>query len=132
MRQGENRSRKFAKRLRRRMTNAEIILWSRLRRADFVNVRFRRQHPIGPFIADFACIEARLIVEVDGATHSTDAERGYDRRRENFFVAKGWRILRVTNPDVYKNLEGVMRLVLDAIPPPRRNGGPPPQAGEER
>jgi very-short-patch-repair endonuclease len=113
------------------MTKAEIILWSRLRRSRDVGARFRRQHPIGPFIADFASIDARLVVEIDGATHSTDAERAYDQRRENYLKARGWRVLRVTNLDVYENLDAVLQAILDAIPPPRRNGGPPRKWGRK-
>ena len=78
MRENETRSRAYAKRLRRQLTSAETILWSHLRRDMFLGLRFRRQHPVGPFIADFACTAARLIVEIDGGTHFRPAETSHD------------------------------------------------------
>jgi very-short-patch-repair endonuclease len=66
----------FAETLRRKMTNAEIILWSRLR--EHPAHKFRRQHPIGPYVADFACMAARVVVEVDGATHGSDVQIEHD------------------------------------------------------
>jgi very-short-patch-repair endonuclease len=131
MRQGEQRWRGLAKNLRRRMTDAEIILWSRLRRDAVMGRRFRRQHPIGPYIADFACVAARLVVEVDGGTHGRDEEIAHDRKRDAFLNAHGWHVLRVRNDDVYKNLHDVLDGIARFIPPPRRTAGPPPQAGEE-
>jgi len=89
------------------MTDAEVIMWSRLRDTPF-GMRFRRQHPIGPYIGDFACPMARLIVEVDGGTHSTAAELAYDQRRDAYLRRRGWRVLRVSNLDVYRNLGGVL------------------------
>jgi very-short-patch-repair endonuclease len=91
------------------MTDAETILWSRLR--AWPGLRFRRQHPIGIYIADFACVSAMLVVEVDGATHGSDAERARDAVREKYLVKRGWRIVRVWNSDVYERLEDV----LDAV-----------------
>src|ERR1700730_9966315 len=88
-----------ARAFRRKLTRAETILWSKLRHG-LGGMLFRRQHPIGPYIADFACIRARLVVEVDGATHSTDAERRYDARREAFLRSRSWQIVRVTNDEV--------------------------------
>ena len=96
---------KRARSLRKRMTNAEVILWQHLRRKQVLGLPIRRQHPVGPFIADFACNPLKLIIEVDGDTH-TDA--AYDARRTQFLEAQGWQVLRVFNVDVYENLEGVM------------------------
>jgi very-short-patch-repair endonuclease len=96
-----------ARALRRRLTRAETILWSRLRRG-IAGMHFRRQHPIGPYIADFACIRARLVVEVDGATHCSDEERRHDARRETFLRSRSWQIIRVTNDDVYRSLDAVL------------------------
>ena len=99
-----------ARAFRRKLTNAETILWSRLR--DGVGgMRFRRQHPIGPYIADFACIRARLVVEVDGATHGSHEEQMHDARREACLRAKSWRIVRVSNDAVYHSLERVVELI---------------------
>src|SRR5262249_44048133 len=108
MRQDELRSRSLAKRLRRQMTEPEVVLWSRLRHDMLLGWRFRRQHPIGPYVADFACVRARLIVEVDGGTHSNSAEVEHDRKRDAYLLSKGWRVFRVSNEDVYKNLETVL------------------------
>ena len=115
MRAAERKSRKFAKQLRRRMTDAERILWSRLRRKSFDGEnRFRRQHPIGPYIADFACVKGWLVVEVDGDTHEIE----YDRCRDAFMRKRGWRVLRVTNLEIYKNLDGVLEGIGRALPLP--------------
>jgi very-short-patch-repair endonuclease len=107
LRTDEHRAQRFARTLRKHMTDAEVIMWSRLRDTPF-GMRFRRQHPIGPYIADFACPMARLIVEVDGGTHSTAAELAYDQRRDAYLRRRGWRVLRVSNLDVYRNLGGVL------------------------
>ncbi|MBI1250033.1 MAG: DUF559 domain-containing protein [Alphaproteobacteria bacterium] len=104
----------FAKKLRRTMTRAELILWAHIRKRTLGH-RFRRQHPIGPFIADFACVAAKLVVEVDGATHATDAEIAADARRTEYLQSDGWRVLRVTNTDVYENLDGVWIAIESAL-----------------
>jgi very-short-patch-repair endonuclease len=111
MRDGEERSRKFAKRLRKSLTDAETIMWSYLRRDRIEGMRFRKQHPIGPFVADFACVKAMLIVEIDGATHGSDEELAYDGRRTAFFRERGWHEMRFTNHAVYRNLDGVLEEV---------------------
>jgi very-short-patch-repair endonuclease len=131
MREAEQRSRQLAKRLRRKMTDAEVILWSRLRRNAVLGQRFRRQYPVGPYVADFACVAARLVVEVDGDTHSTDSEIAHDRKRDEYLKQHGWRVLRVWNQDIYKNLENVLEGIVLHLPPPRPMDGPPPQADEE-
>jgi very-short-patch-repair endonuclease len=101
-----------ARDLRRAPTNAERKLWHALRAHRLAGLSFRRQAPCGPFIADFFCAEARLVVEVDGATHSSDEEVTHDRRRDAWFAARGYRILRVTNEDVYRHLDGVCETIL--------------------
>ena len=73
--------------------------------------RFRRQVILGGFIADFASFDARLVVEVDGATHSTDQEIAYDAARSAALVAQGFTVLRFTNEDVYRNLDGVLETI---------------------
>ena len=104
----ELKSHQHAKLLRRTMTDAEVILWQNLRKNAVDGMRFRRQHPIGPYIADFACLPVKLIVEVDGATHGSDTEVVHDVRRRRFMARFGWREIRVTNFDVYKNLDYVL------------------------
>jgi len=124
MRDGEQRSRQFAKRLRQDMTEAERVLWSALRKRSLNGFKFRRQHPIGPYIADFACISERLVVEVDGVTHWTPAELEHDAQRSAFLERNGWRVLRVTNLDVFDNLDGVWLAIAQRLPPPAPQGAP--------
>ena len=126
MRKGEEKSRVHARRLRRDMTNAETILWSRLRRGGLNGQKFRRQHPIGPYIVDFACVQALLVVEVDGATHATPEEIAYDRRRTRFLRKQGWFVYRATNPDIYENLNGVLEGIAAHHPPPSAAARQPP------
>jgi very-short-patch-repair endonuclease len=104
----------FARRLRKSMTRAEVLLWSQLRR-ETLGHRFRKQHPIGPYVADFACVEARLVVEVDGATHGSDEEIAYDRQRTAFIETNGWRVVRVWNGDVMGDLTGVVAFIANAL-----------------
>lgn len=113
MRNDEKQSRRFAKVLRANMTNAEVILWSRLRHHP--SHKFRRQHPIGPYIADFTCITARLVVEVDGYTHGTDQQIERDRARDSYMVRRGWRVVRVLNDDIYKRLVDVLEYIDSAV-----------------
>jgi very-short-patch-repair endonuclease len=101
---------KRAREMRRQPTEAERRLWSRLRSSG-LGVRFVRQRPIGPYIADFACRAARLIVELDGGQHGTD----YDQRRDSYLASKGWRVIRFWNPDVLSNTEGVLEMIRLAL-----------------
>ncbi len=89
--------------LRREQTEAERTLWSALRSRQ-LRFKFRRQHPIPPYVADFACIEARLIVELDGGQHGA----GADDARDTALAAAGWLVRRYWNSDVASNPEGVL------------------------
>ncbi len=129
MRLGEERSRRFARRLRKEMTEAEVVLWTMLRRRSLNGFKFRRQHPIGPFIADFACVSERLVVEVDGATHWTDEELAHDARRMDFLERNDWRVVRVTNLDVFENLDGVWLAIMHWLPPPAASPPASPASG---
>lgn len=100
------------------MTEAEVMMWSRLRLKSMHGFHFRRQHPIGPYIADFACVPARLVLEVDGATHGSKEEIAHNRRRDAYMKQRGWRVLRITNEDVYKNFDNVVEIILALTPPP--------------
>ena len=86
-----------ARTLRRNQTAAESQLWRALRGRGLGGFKFVRQEPVGPYFADFACREQRLIVEIDGATHSADVELRRDLRRAGFLRAQGYRVVRVTN-----------------------------------
>jgi very-short-patch-repair endonuclease len=103
----KNRSRK----LRASQTSAEAKLWQALRGRRLARWKFRRQYPICGYIADFASVEGKLIVEVDGATHSTEAELARDAIRTRRIEAFGFLVVRVTNIDVYENLDGVLEMI---------------------
>jgi very-short-patch-repair endonuclease len=98
--------------LRADQTSAEAKLWAKLRNRGLNGFKFSRQVPIGPYFADFCCRERKLIVEVDGATHSTDAERASDAYRTAFLDAQGYSVLRVDNAEVYENLDGILQTIL--------------------
>jgi very-short-patch-repair endonuclease len=106
-----DRLRTLAKGLRRNATSAERRLWQGLRREQVGGFRFRRQVMLGGFIADFACFEARMVIEVDGATHSTDRELALDAARSAALAAQGYDVLRFTNDDVFHNLNGVLETI---------------------
>jgi very-short-patch-repair endonuclease len=97
--------------LRRNSTIAERRLWQGLRRKQIGGFRFRRQVILGGFITDFACFDARMIIEVDGATHSTDEEIAYDAARSAALATHGFDILRLMNDDVFRNLDGVLETI---------------------
>ena len=100
-----------ARSLRRNATEAERRLWSGLRRKTVEDFRFRRQVPLIGFIVDFACFEARLVIEVDGATHGDDPEIARDRERDKILQDAGFAVIRVNNNDVFNNLDGVLETI---------------------
>jgi very-short-patch-repair endonuclease len=122
-----------ARALRARMTDAERKLWFALRDRRFANFKFRRQVPVGPFIPDFICYTARVVVEVDGGQHAASST---DERRDRWFTANDFLVLRFWNNDVLSNLEGVLTSILDTLrertPHPARatRGRPSPARGE--
>jgi very-short-patch-repair endonuclease len=105
--------RNFARRLRKSMTRAEVLLWAKLR-GKALGYRFKRQSPIGPFVADFACVEVKLALEVDGATHGSNDEIAYDESRTRYFERNGWRVLRFWNREVIDNIDGVLESISRA------------------
>lgn len=107
----DRKTRKRAKAMRWPMTRAETILWSRLQRNRLMGLHFRKQHPVSPYVADFACVTARLLVEVDGETHWREFERARDARRTAFLEREEWTILRVWNAEVYGNEQGVVETI---------------------
>ena len=98
--------------LRVNITNAERKLWYALRDRRFAGYRFRRQVPVGPYIADFLCYQARLVIEVDGGQH---AESARDARRDRWFAQNGFRVLRFWNNEVLQNLEVVWTVIFEAV-----------------
>jgi len=90
-------------------TKAENILWQALRNKQLEGLKFKRQVPLGGYILDFVCFDAKLIIEVDGGQHS---ESQKDIKRDRYFEAQGYRVLRFWNDEVEKNIDGVCRHIL--------------------
>jgi very-short-patch-repair endonuclease len=101
-----------ARELRREMTLAEKLLWSRLRDKQLNGLKFRRQHPLGPFIADFCCPARRLVVEIDGDIHDLQPDR--DAARTEQFEQHAYRVIRFRNEQVLNDLEGTLAAIKAA------------------
>lgn len=108
--------------LRRRITLPEVKLWQALR-GQKQGARFRRQHPIGPFILDFWCESARLAVEIDGQIHDHPDQARHDARRTEWLTAQGIRVWRVPARDVLSNLDGVLAALCELTNPPPSGEG---------
>jgi ATP-dependent DNA helicase RecQ len=98
-----------ARELRRDETPPEDLLWLALRNGQIGGMKFRRQHPIGPYVVDFFCHSAKLVVEVDGMSH--DDKLAQDAAKSKFVESQGLRLLRVTNEDVMRDLDAVTRAI---------------------
>ena len=105
-------TRAYARTLRKNMPAAEVILWSHLRRKAILGLGFRRQFPIGPYFTDFACPAIRLVIEVDGSVHRTEAAHARDVQRRVFLESQGWREIRVSNEEVLRDLDRVLEYVI--------------------
>ena len=99
--------------LRHNPTSPEKLLWSILRARQLDGLKFRRQHPIEPYIVDFYCADERLVVELDGQSHNETAEQ--DRKRSEYLAKLGLTVFRVTNDDVLTNLDGVAAGVFRVV-----------------
>jgi very-short-patch-repair endonuclease len=108
------RLRRNAKSMRRVMTETELKLWNELRAHRLMNLSFRRQVPIGPYIADFACPAHRLIVEVDGSQHGENENTCRDEARSAYLGERGWTILRFWNDDVLRDIDNVCQHIVIA------------------
>src|SRR5260221_14259457 len=133
MRSADPKATSRARQFRREATGAESKLWQQLRARQIEGHKFVRQEPIGPYFADFVCRAQRLIIEVDGATHSTPEELASDARRTEFLGRLGYRVIRFTNVDIYESLDWVIEKILEALseaaphpPPSLREAGPNP------
>ena len=116
-----------ARSLRIDQTDVEKRLWRELRNRQLDGFKFRRQHGVGPYIVDFICIEAGLVVELDGGQHADQVS--YDSRRSVFIEAAGYRVVRFWNNEVLENIEGVVERIHELLvgcPSPQ----PSPQRGE--
>jgi very-short-patch-repair endonuclease len=131
--EGDRSLTKTARKLRSRMTDAERKLWFALKDRRFQSSKFRRQVPIGPYVADFLSFESRLVVEVDGGQH---AESTRDAKRDRWLAENDFRVVRFWNNDVLSNLAGVLTILAKELqatphPAPRLRSTPPsPARGE--
>jgi BirA family biotin operon repressor/biotin-[acetyl-CoA-carboxylase] ligase len=126
--QAYSRAHSNARDLRANMTDSERKLWSKLR-AEQLGVKFRRQHPLGNYIADFACLSPKLIVELDGSQHAARAT--YDAHRERFFRDHGFEVLRFATDEPLRNMDGVLAVIVEQLGLTRERPHPnPPPEGE--
>jgi len=102
-----------SRKLRSELTEAETHLWQRLRARQIYGKKFRRQHPVGKYILDFACIEAKLAIEVDGGQHNE--LQNHDDQRTAWLEMQGWKVLRFWNNEVLQNVEGVLEEIINAL-----------------
>ena len=125
--------REFARALRSDMTDAEHTLWSYLRRKQIGGLRFRRQQPIGPYVVDFYCPAAKLVVELDGGQHTEQAHRLYDEARTQWLESEGFHVLRIANCELSSKrdvaLEWIWRKIemSGCVLPQRAVAGPLPE-----
>lgn len=104
-----------ARDLRKDATDVEKKLWHRLRDRQLLGHKFRRQHPVGPYILDFACEAQQLAIELDGGQHNDSAHQQRDAARTAFLEKSGWCVLRFWNNEVNENIEGVLQIIADAL-----------------
>lgn len=107
--------REFAQQLRRETTEAEQKLWSLLRRKQVHGLRFRRQQPIGPYIADFYCSAAKLVIELDGGQHGEKLHRMYDEARTRWLESEGINVLRIANVEFLKERGAALDWIWHAV-----------------
>ena len=105
----------FSRALRQRQTHAETKLWQSLRAGRLDGLKFRRQHPIGPYFADFACEALMLVVELDGGVHDDDDQVLKDEHRQQDLEAMGWSVLRFPNVEVMARLNDVLDVIRDHV-----------------
>jgi len=122
--------RRYACRLRREQTDAERKLWSRLRDRRLFGARFRRQHPIGPFISDFCCTEAKLVIELDGRQHALRLSD--DQVRTKYLESQGYVVIRFWDNDVLTNMAGVLHRIVEALGVKGSSSSPYPLPTGER
>jgi very-short-patch-repair endonuclease len=104
-----------ASRLRANATGAEIALWRHLKSLETQGTHFRRQVPIGPYVADFACMAARVVIELDGSHHGDAPTKARDEQRTLWLESEGYRVIRFWNNDLVENLDGVLETIHAAL-----------------
>src|SRR3989344_7858595 len=114
------------KRLRNDLTEAERLLWYRLKNKQIFGYKFRRQYGIEKYVADFYCPKAKLVIEIDGDSHIEEAAIQYDKERKKYIESLGLKVIRFTNVEVYKNLDAVIEIIIQNLPPL----APPSKGGE--
>ncbi|HYK08452.1 MAG TPA: endonuclease domain-containing protein [Candidatus Eisenbacteria bacterium] len=120
----------FSKDLRKTQTDAEALLWSKIRSRQLIQTKFRRQHPIPPYTVDFISAEKKLIIELDGGDHNKNEAKIYDKKRTEFLENKGYRVIRFWNSDILKNINGVMEVIYFNLSYPHPNPLPTSRARE--
>ncbi|OGO91350.1 MAG: hypothetical protein A3F41_00490 [Coxiella sp. RIFCSPHIGHO2_12_FULL_44_14] len=111
----KSKLKKYSRILRANQTDAELLLWSRLRRKQLCNVQFYRQKPLGKYIVDFYAPSKGLVIEVDGGQHFEEKHLRYDKKRTHFLMEVGLKVLRFDNPQVLQSIEEVMEVVLKEL-----------------
>ena len=120
--------RQFAKQLRQNMTDAEQLLWRYLRAHRLNGQKFRRQHPIGPYVVDFVHLGAKLIIEADGGQHNLSEG---DAVRDKWLISQGFKVMRFWNSDILNNTDAVLTTILEALPPSPLTPLPPGERGTD-
>jgi very-short-patch-repair endonuclease len=115
LKMGRIRSTTLPKELRQRQTDAEMRLWYFLRDRQIVGFKFRRQHRIGRYVVDMACLEKKLIIEIDGGQHNEMLNQEHDRTRTNWLEKEGYQVIRFWDNDVLSNTEGVLETIRQVL-----------------
>ena len=125
--------RETARNLRKNPTDTERFVWQHIRYRQLDGNRFRRQHPLGPYVVDFVCLEKRLILELDGGQHAEQVKD--DLTRTCWLERQGFRVIRFWNNEALENWDGVEQVILEQLQGVRSNTphpNPPPQGGREQ
>ena len=122
-----------ARKLRRQMSPPEALLWGQLRGSK-LGFKVRRQHPVGPYVADFFVRDARLVIEIDGSSHDFGNRPERDVTRQRYLTGRGYRVIHLLAGDVMKNLDGALKFIVEEATNPLHHpaDGPPPHSGEDR
>ena len=107
----------LARNLRKNATIQERRLWNLLKNRKFYNLKFKRQQPVGEYIVDFICKEAKIIIEVDGGQHNANDNVHLDKERTNYLENLGYKVIRFWNNEIYENIEGVLLKIKEEINP---------------
>ncbi|MFH1259868.1 MAG: endonuclease domain-containing protein [Elusimicrobiota bacterium] len=107
----DNRLKKHSRQLRKNMTDAEALLWSKIRGKQLKSYQFYRQKPIGNFIVDFYCPKRNLIIELDGGQHYTEEGKAKDNDRDKYLEGAGLRVLRFSDREIFENIRGVLEKI---------------------